>query len=445
MPDLAHAIVETISQPVLVLEQDLSVVRANRAFLQTFEVDERDTLQRQVYDIGNGQWDIAELRHLLGELLDGSDCIENYRVEHAFETIGPRVMLLNARILHQQGFHRILLAIDDITERERIQNELIAGREFADKLIDSVREALVVMDRDLRVERVNQSFCDMFQVDHDEAHGLMIYDLGNGQWDIPQLRKALEEILPDQEAFDDFEVIHDFPGIGRRVMLLNARQLDHMPRILLAIRDETERRKHSESQKLMIGELQHRVKNILANVQSIATATRRRSNRLEDFMGAFLDRLQSVARTQDLLMRGAQGWADLHEVVAFELAAHGWQEDGRLSITGPDVTLTREQTQAIAMVIHELATNALKYGAFARARGRLDIVWTVGGQACLELEWRESGVEINERPKERGFGTGMIESSVKHTLGGDSCLAFEETGVVCRIRFPLDPEMEERR
>jgi len=87
------------------------------------------------------------------------------------------------------------------------------------------------------------------------------------------LRSALEEVLPKQKAFDDYEVSHDFPSIGRRIMLLNGRELDHLPRILLAIRDETERRRQAASQKIMTGELQHRVKNIIANVQAIARST----------------------------------------------------------------------------------------------------------------------------------------------------------------------------
>ena len=441
MSDLTSAIVETLDQPVLVLEEDLCVAAANRAFLECFQVSSDATVKSYIFDLGNGQWNIPELRKLLTKLLDGRDEIKDYRVEYEFEAIGQRTMLLNARKLGQEGHNRILLVINDVTERERKENELIARQEFADKLIDSIREGLVVMQPDLKVERVNQSFCEMFQVDPQSAIGRKIYDLGNGQWDIPELRRALEEILPKRHAFDDFEVTHHFPEIGRRTMLLNARQLDHMPRILLAIRDETEQLQHAANQKLMVGELQHRVKNILANVQSIATATLRRSSNLGEFKTAFLDRLQSLSRAQDLLMRGPRGEADLRDVIVSEFTARGMENDDRIAIRGPSITLRREQTQAIAMVLHELTTNAVKYGAFSNAAGELAVIWTVEDTSWLQLEWRESGVAIGQ-PGKSGFGTGMIKNSISHSLGGESTLEFARDGVRCQIRLPLHGELQ---
>lgn len=440
MSDLAIAIVETIAQPVLVLEKDLRVVAANPAFLDTFKVSREETVDRFIYDLGNGQWDIPDLRRLLSELLDGGERVQNYRVEHKFEALGQRNMLLNARNLAQTGYDRLFLAISDVTAQERVQNELIARKELAEKLIDSIREGLVVLRTDLCVEQVNQSFCDLFQVSREEAEGHLIYEIGNGQWNIPDLRRALEEVLPNSASFDDFEVTHHFPNIGVRTMLLNARQLDHMPRVLLAIHDETDRRKYAESQELMVGELQHRVKNILANVQSIATATLRRSSSLEEFWNAYIQRIQSLSRAQDLLLRAADGLTDLHELISNELSAHGWHEDGRLTLNGPPATLTRQQTQPVAMVIHELATNAAKYGAFSQVEGRLDITWSIDDENRLHLNWVESGVNAAEPPTKRGFGLGMIDSSVRYMLGGQSQMEFDPHGITCRISFPLQPE-----
>lgn len=438
MSEIANAIVETIRQPVLVLERDLTVAIANPAFLDTFKVTAAETNGAFVYELGNGQWNIAPLRRLLAELLGERDHIKDYRVEHSFEGIGRRVMLFDARRLEQPDFERILIVISDVTEKERMERERVARQEFSDKLIDSIREALIVMDVDLRVERVNQSFCEIFGVDPAAIEGHLIYEVGNGQWDIPDLRKALEEVLPENKAFDDYAVTHDFPRIGRRVMRLNGRKLDHMPLVLLAVRDDTERMRNEENQKLLVAELQHRVKNILANVQGIANATRRRSNSLEEFENAFFDRLDSLARTQELLMRGPRGLAKLHDLVAFELAAHGWAEDGRLAIRGPDATLTREQAQAVAMVVHELATNAVKYGAFSRPGGRLDVGWDIDESGWLNLEWREHGVQIMAPPVARGFGSRMIEGSAGQVLGGSSALEFGNDGVNCRLSFPLD-------
>lgn len=442
MSDLTSVIVETMAQPVLVLDEDLSVAMANGAFLEGFQVNLKDTIGEYVFDLGNGQWDIPALRQLLKELLENQERIEDFRVEHDFEKIGRRTMVVNARRLGQDGHKRLLLAIQDVTEKECWENELIARREFADKLIDSIREGLVVMAPDLRVERVNQSFCEMFRIDPESAEGSKIYNLGNGQWDIPELRELLEDILPAQNAFDDFEVTHTFPEIGRRTMRLNARQLDHMPRILLAIRDQTEERRHAEDQKMLIGELQHRVKNILANVQSIANATRRRSNSLDEFGESFTQRLQSLARAQDLLMRGPRGVVDMKQLLEQELEAHGWEEDGRLSFDGPTVKLTRGQTQPVAMVFHEMATNAIKYGAFSGERGRLDVSWALDDSGWLQLDWHEKHVSLAGRQGAKGFGSRMIESSIQHSLNGKTTLEYAEDGLRCHMAFPIDREAQ---
>lgn len=436
------AVVETTSEPFLVLESDLRIAMANEAFLKAFRVETEETEGEFLFDLGNGQWDIPELRQLLTRLVDGTGKISGYRVEHDFETIGRRSMLLNARKLRQERHERILLTISDNTQRERFEKELEARREFGDKLIDSIREGLIVLKPDMTVERVNYSFCTMFRVEPEETEGRNLFDLGNGQWDIPELHEALKCILPQAHSFDDYEVTHDFPDVGRRTMLLNARRLDHMPRILLAIRDETDRARHEEEQKLLIGEIQHRVKNILGNVQSIANATLRRSSSIDQFGEAFQERLQSLARAQDLVMRGAKGVVELEKLVVFELQAHGWEVDGRLAITGPKVVLTRDQTQSVAVVLHELTTNAVKYGAFSVPSGRLDVKWTVDEERWLRFDWRESGVALAGPPKKKGFGTGMIERSIGHSLGGESKLEFTNEGAACHFAFPLEQSIQ---
>ena len=114
---------------------------------------------------------------------------------------------------------------------------------FARLIVDTIREGLLVLDLDYCVRAANESFYRMFDVSPEETEGHQIFDLGNGQWEIPKLRELLEQVLPENQVFNDFEVDHEFDRIGRRVMLLNARQLDHRDLILLAIEDVTEGRK----------------------------------------------------------------------------------------------------------------------------------------------------------------------------------------------------------
>ena len=147
----------------------------------------------------------------------------------------------------------LVLTFTDVTEMKRsseainqLKNDYQAASEFAESIVETVREPLVVLDEELRVVSANRSFYRTFAVPKEETEGRLIYELGNRQWDIPDLRRLLGEILPQNSEFDDFPVEHDFPGIGRRRMILNARKVVQRegtgkPMILLAIEDVTDK------------------------------------------------------------------------------------------------------------------------------------------------------------------------------------------------------------
>ena len=159
-------------------------------------------------------------------------------------------MILNAKRIPGVGGRPdlILLVVSDHTEVEQARLELEGHLEFETKLIDSVREALLVLDWDLRVVRANQPFYDTFHVSASDTKGRLVYEIGNGQWNVPRLRELLEVVLPDDNRFDDVYIEHDFEVIGRRVMVLNGRRLDHLDLIVLAIRDVTDQRQMEERQ-----------------------------------------------------------------------------------------------------------------------------------------------------------------------------------------------------
>jgi two-component system, cell cycle sensor histidine kinase PleC len=251
-----------VREPLIALDQDLRVVSVSRSFYEVFKVRPEETVGQLIYDLGNKQWDIPRLRELLETILPQKTSFDNYEVEHDFATIGRRIMLLNARQIQRTSGKEliILLAIEDITERREIEDGLektrkeleatkIAedeARDYSESIINTVREPLIVLDQDLRVVTASRSFYGVFKAKPEETVGQLIYDLGNKQWNIPKLRDLLENVLPRKASFDNYEVEHDFATIGRRIMLLNARQIQRMSGkeriILLAIEDITERR-----------------------------------------------------------------------------------------------------------------------------------------------------------------------------------------------------------
>ena len=250
-------IVDTVREPLLMLDTTLRVHSANRAFYQTFQVTAAETEHHLIYELGNGQWDIPGLRRLLEDIVPKNSVFNDFELVYTFPNIGRRVMLLNARQLKAGNHGELLvLAMEDVTERRRAEEEvaraaadLKAIETFSQNIVDTVREPLLMLDTTLRVHSANRAFYQTFHVSLEETENRLIYELGNGQWDIPALRTLLEDIVPTRSVFNDFELVHTFPVIGRRVMLLNARQLkagNHGELLVLAMEDVTERRRAEE-------------------------------------------------------------------------------------------------------------------------------------------------------------------------------------------------------
>ena len=241
--NFAQDVFDTVREPLLVLDAALRVRTANTAFYQTFRVSPAETEGRHIYELGNGQWELTALRTLLEDIVPRSSVFNDFVLEHDFPDIGRRIMLLNARKLHAE---LVLLAMEDVTERRRSQHLLEQIETYAQDVVDTVREPLLILDSSLRVHSANRAFYQTFHVSSEETENRLIYELGNGQWDIPALRTLLEDIVPKSSVFNDFELEHDFPVIGRRVMLLNARKLrqgSHAELLVLAMEDVTERRR----------------------------------------------------------------------------------------------------------------------------------------------------------------------------------------------------------
>jgi len=208
---------------------------------------------------------------------------------------------------------------------------------------------------------------------------------------------------------------------------------------IVTLTDMTERKRAEEQQITMVAELNHRVKNILAIVQSVAAQTMRSSSTLENFADAFTGRLRALAVAHDILTETRWIGVGLNELLAAVLAPYRTPEDPRISTIGPAILLPARAVVPLSMVLHELTTNAVKYGALSTRRGRIGITWQVSGdtEKSVELLWREQGGPAVKAAAAGGFGTTLIDHLIRHDLDGSTQVDFDPGGVRWTLAFPV--------
>ena len=323
----------------------------------------------------------------------------------------------------------------DITDRHaaEVESAHLAA------IVSSSQDAIVSKTLDGRVRSWNAGATRLFGYEPEEMIGQPILKIIP-----PELHAEEEEILARLrrgeriEHFETQRVTKD--GERVHVSLTVSPVHDKTGRIIGAskvARDITERKRAEEMQCLLMQELNHRVKNTLAIVQSIANQMARNSRSPARFAEVFSGRIQALAHAHSLLTQSAWQGASMLPLIRDQLLVDG-VEDSRISFSGPSVQLEPQPALHLALVLHELGTNARKYGALSVPEGRLSIDWEVrsdGGRQLL-LWWKESGGPEVAAPTERGFGTTLIERSLAAD-GGDVSIRYRSQGLECDIMLPL--------
>jgi two-component sensor histidine kinase len=202
--------------------------------------------------------------------------------------------------------------------------------------------------------------------------------------------------------------------------------------------DITELKQAEKRQDLLVAELDHRVKNILAQVAVVAASTRQGSHSIDEFLQSLNGRIQSMAAAHTLL--GKSGWQSvgLDALVRNQLAPYA--TDTNITISGTDIMLTAAKVQAVARVLHELVTNAAKYGALSTPGGHVSVNWDRkpnGEGTNLSIVWQELNGPTVKSVAQSSYGTDLIRNLIPHELGGKVDLAFDPKGVSCRIELPI--------
>src|ERR1700674_5318235 len=446
----ASEIVETVPSALIILDKNLNITSANRAFYQTFRTSADETEGCHIYDLGNRQWDIPALRTLLERVIPPRASVEGFEVEHDFPTIGRRTMLVNARKIFRPGDGgSILLASEYVIEESVARQERKRKWQLTQSIVDTVRDPLVVLENDMTIVTASKAFLTMFGVTEEETHGRRVSELGQHQWDVPALRHLMEKVLPENKPIESFEIEDNFPGLGRRAFNLNARKIsqpgNHAHRMLLVFEDIPDRKQRERDALSLTNEISHRIKNNLQIIVGlIAYEAKWTAAPCVQGYKTMQARIGAIAQLYDLISQTSRGRtvavdAYLREIAKTMSASLLGNMSG-IDIEGKGDPLQIDPDRAVpfGLLVNELATNAIKH-AFPHGTGHIMLcVEQVGDQ--IELTVVDDGVGMKDKgsakvPEKRG--SDYVAIFVRQLGGTIVPSGSEATGTTVRVRLPL--------
>lgn len=480
--------------PYMLLTPDLRYAGMNKAYLDLLGMTREQLVGRPIFDVftsdptPQGRENQHQLRASFDKVLSTGQTDHLALIRYAVPAPGPDGALqleerfwsaTHTPIPGPDGrLAYILQHTNDVSELVALRRRVAGSEPEPDALIDSLgvdvlRRARHVQDDNRRLATERDRLVELF----DQTPGFMavlrgpehVFELANAAYarligqSRPLIGLPVQTALPEVAEQGFVELLDHVYRTGQRhegrsteVALARGHgggleQLfvdfvfqpvrdarGHTVGILIQGHEVTDAVLAAERQRLMIDELNHRVKNTLATVQSIAVQTARSHEDPRSFAETFQARLLALSHTHDLLTRSHWEGASLREVLTHETEAHG---ASRILLNGPAVELPPSTALSLGMVFHELATNAAKYGALSCPEGRVFVDWTLApAEASLRIIWREVGGPPVVAPARRGFGARLIERNVRHDLAGTLQVRYEPGGLEATISIPFERE-----
>jgi len=341
------------------------------------------------------------------------------------------------------GFYAV---VTDITERRTAERATRRSEARLRLAIDAGRMAIWELDvaNDALVGSPELNRLLGFPEDSDPALNEIRARYLPGERD--RMREVMMKALEAGERYAEVDFRLRWPDGSVRWLLIRA-EIHLSPqgeptKVVGVLLDVTERKRAEERQNLLLHEIAHRVKNTLATVLALATLTARTATDVGSFRDKLIDRVQGMAKTHDILTGNNWEGAALRDVVANELGPYDDEAQRKVVLKGPPVDLTPRAAVALGMMMHELTTNAAKYGALSAPRGRIEVAWSLdeaGETPRLDLTWEESGGPPARAPQGEGFGSTLIKRGLARELDAKVSFDFRPEGLRFRLSMPLPP------
>ncbi|MGB3226222.1 MAG: PAS domain S-box protein [Desulforhopalus sp.] len=322
----------------------------------------------------------------------------------------------------------------DITERKSSEEALRESENLFRQLFDNAPLGKCLTTPAGVLERTNPAFCRMLGYSKEELALKSFIDITHPD-DLAISKECTSALLAGKQDTWEMQkryIAKDGHVVWSQVVTALLRDAQGKSlHFLTHILDITERKQAEEQRDLLMREIDHRAKNLLAVVQSVVQLTK--ADTIEEFAAAVRGRLAALARTHSLLAQGRWRGAHLESIISEEIEPYFKDDGKRFSLSGPPVVIIPEAVQSLGMVFHELATNAAKYGALSVTQGKVEVRWEFTTSGEIRLLWRESGGPQVREPKKKGFGSSLIGSAIKRQLGGFINCRWHSEGVCCEF------------
>lgn len=323
-----------------------------------------------------------------------------------------------------------------VLEDSRFDAELIVEHLH---MLDDTPDVVTVADRKGYLEALDGDGFDLILADFSLPgfDGMTALDIANQKSpETPFI--FVSGVLGEEIAIDSFKRGATDYVLKQRLLRLPAA----VDRALSEARERNERRRAERQRELLVAELSHRVKNMLAAVISITRQTAKRSRTVDEYRDTLMSRLRAMSEAHALVFEKNWSEASLKQVIERTLAPFRPADDDRIRLDGPEVMIEPKTALALTLVFHELVTNAVKHGSLSADQGRVSAEWQMrkadGGTRRVDLVWREEGGPSVVTPEETGFGMQLLQRSVEYELDGKAGVSYPETGLVCELSFSAD-------
>lgn len=432
---------------ICVHDEEGRYLRINDTMAAINGIDAEKHLNRHPAELFPGMMDDDRISRVWKDIREGrSDAVTIEITAKTPACDKPRDFHVRYFPVQEQGIiDGIGAIVEDVTEKKHLEDQLKRTNSLLDSVLSNANLGIGILDQDLRYVKINQALADINGLPVEDHIGKRTEELFPGAVDFTMLHDLWQNILDGKLATQTIETeAMNMPNSAHKYARSHhfpVQTADGIKGVGVIVEDITREKQLQNERMIVANEMQHRVKNIMSTVQAISRQTARSAVSVEDFNDVFQGRLSALATAHSALLSSEDGErTTLEQIIRQQVAPYAKDELAQIDLHGADVVLNYEMTRALGLALHELSTNAAKYGAFSNQDGRLGVKWRTvrrDGKTDLFVVWTETCAHAVSAPASLGFGTNLINMSIQSSCEGSIKRKFRPNGLTVLMHIPL--------